>query len=387
MTLQSFYRNQKYNLVLHKRTVDAAYDLLFDGRDGNEPGGIVKTIQLEQQLDTPLVEAVITTRNSPSITGIIEVGDVILYYASELNLDESITYKRKHVLHVLKIVDDDNSFEKTIICKNFGHWLVRNSYHLKINEHETTSQFITRTATVYDVPIDYIHPTFYEHQARVFNKGSLLDAWRSALATNIIEEELLYNMSISDIGLRLDLITRQDKLWIFESSGSYSNILESRRTFSIIDPDFTNVAVAINTPQEGGQLFDSVIENTIIDEKRNQQSIDRYGEFRTEIDTSTYGKPSEIGERLQEIVNNGKPIDTVDFKTYAINSLKPSNKIIINYPRIEASGVYFIDSIKTTIADREYWHMIRAIKRADIQTDLISQLSAGSSERLSQLDL
>ena len=379
MDLSTFNISHKFSMSVHKRSNGEVYEIM------GENSSIVKSAVINKQIENPLVEANITIRYSPSIYRLVEVGDVISYFENELTVDYEIAYKRKHVFFVMNVVNDEDRYEQMLMCRNGGHWLMRNAFFLKIEKDETTSQAIERMAKQKNIPIDFIESTSYKHQAKVFPKSSLHEVWYDLLMVNILEERLLYNMRFSDIGLVLEKIDIKKKLWVFEASRKYANILRPKRSVSISHPDFTNIAIAIRS-QEQSNLASLVDNNeSSIEKKTNLDSVSLYGEFPTEIDVTNYGKQEEVGDRLQDIVDNGYPVDSMDFRTYAINSLTPSDAVVINYPNIGGLGLYFIETMSTIINDKSYWNDLHVIKRRNLQPDLIAQLSAAEGEEASDL--
>ena len=379
MDLSTFNVSHKFSMTIHKRSSGEVYEIM------GENFNIVKSAVITKQIENPLVEANITIKYSPSIYRLIEVGDIISYFENELTLDYEIAYKRKHVFFVMDVVNDEDRYEQMLMCRNGAHWLMRNTFFLKIEDGETTSQAMERMANHRNIPIDFIDSTSYKHQAKVFPKSSLYEVWYDLLITSILEERSLYNMRFSDIGLVLEKVNINNRLWIFEASQKYANILRPKRSVSISHPDFTNIAVAIRPPQEQGSTMLNILiddNESSVERKVNSDSVSLYGEFPTEIDVTNYGKQEEIGDRLQDIVDNGYPIDSMDFRTYAINSLKPSDAVVINYPNIGGLGLYFIETMTTVINDKSYWNDLHVIKRRNLQSDLIAQLSVGESEEV-----
>ena len=364
-------------MSVHKRSNGEVYEIM------GENSNIVKSAVINKQIENPLVEANIIIRYSSSIYRVVEVGDIISYFENELTLDYEVAYKRKHVFFVMDVTNNEDQYEQMLMCRNGGHWLMRNDFFLKVENDETTSQAVERMANQRNIPIDFIDSTSYKHQAKVFPKSSLYEVWYDLLTVNILEERLLYNMRFSDIGLVLERVSLNDRLWVFEASQKYANILRPKRTVSISHPDFTNIAIAMRSEEQGGLSSLASNNESSVDRKINSDSISLYGEFPTEIDVTNYGKQEEIGDRLQDIVDNGYPIDSMDFRTYAINSLKPSDGIVINYPSIGGVGLYFIETMSTIINDKSYWNDLHVIKRRNLQPDLISQLSAGGEEESS----
>ena len=381
MNLNEFNNSRRFELYVHKRISGEVFQLMGDEIN------IIKELVIDEQLENPLVEATIKLRYSPATQNLVENGDILTYYENELTLDYAIEYKRKHVFFVMDISDDDDLSNQTIIAHNAGHWVMRNSYHLQLNAKETTSQFIRRIASENNIVIDRIESTSYQHEARIFPNVSLFESWYAVLTTNILKERILHTIRFSDIGLVFEKISEDSKVWLFEATGKYSNILSPRRNISIIDSDFTNVAIAIRQDQQSQSeaLRALGINNADVVRHPNEESVMRYGEFPTTIDVSSYGKPDEVIDRLEEIVRNGTPVDSISFRTYAINSIKPTDRIIVYYPNTGSLGIYFIETISTSIQEKEFWHDIHAIKRQDIQRELINQLAVSVSESSSIL--
>lgn len=371
MNLHDFNRQNRFSISLHKRSSNEVYELM--GPTSN----IVKSATIQQQLENPLVEATIIIRYSPQIYKLIDIGDVIVYSENELNFNYETEYKRKHTFFIMETDYDEDMYQQIIECRNAGHFVMRNSFFLKIEDNETTSHFIERTATERGVPIDHIEPTTYKNKGKVFNKTSLFEAWYSVMQNNILQEDRLYHIRFSDIGLIFELLPNRESMWIFEAKENFANILNPRRKLSILHPDFTNIATAIR-PEEQGTLTSLFgTGDSVVAKRENPDSVALYGEFPTEVDVTSYGgDEEEIGDKLQELVNNGYPVDSVDFRTYAINSLKPTDRIIIHYPNFGSLGIYFLETMTTVIRDTKFWHDIHAIKRTNLQPDLIAQLEA-----------
>ena len=378
MNIKDFIARQNYTMNVYKRRTGEVYRILGD--DTN----IVKKFVIREDIETPLVECDITIRTSPETFNIIEAGDIITYYANELTLEENVEFKRKHVFHVLRVNDRDQDFDKVAVCRNGGYWLMRNAFYLKINQDETTSQFIERTCREKGIPIDYIEPTTYKHQAQVFPKSSLNDAWYNTMILNSFQESLLYNIRYTPLGVVFERIEDNVKVWSFEAEGNYGNIINPSRSVSIMDPIFTNIIRVVRPDQEDQEgstptlAHLGTVSDDIYEEYSNQQSVDLFGEFPTEINVENYGDPEELADKLQDIVNNAFPLDSFSFTTYAINSIRPSSRILINYRNTESFGLYFINSLVTTVRDKESWHEISAIKRRDVQSGLIDELTATS---------
>ena len=374
MNLNTFNENRRFSLKLHKRVSGEIFELM--GTDSS----IVKELTIDQQMETPVVECIVTLKSAVALNTIVEVGDLLFYYESELGLDYSIRFRLKHSLFIMKITDDENNYSKILTCRNYGHWLMRNAYYLKVNAEETTSQFIRRTATERGVPIDKIDFSPYHHSAKVIQKTSLFRAYQNLMSVTILNEQQLYNLRFSAKGLIFEKVLDSDKMWVFEISDEYANILRPSRSVSIIDPDFTNIVTSIKIEQTG-TLTGGLSYKGTLTTRVNKESVALYGEFPTEINTSAFGgTPEEIEDRLQQIVDNGLPVDSIDFRTYAINSIIPTNRILVYYPEINAVGEYFVESISTLISDRNYWHDLHVIKRRNIQPELIQQLGVRTTE-------
>ena len=378
--LTALNNNRRVSLILHKRNVVESYELTGEYN-------VVNEINIEEQIENPLIEMQIKMRKSPNWQQIIEVGDIIIFYETTINLDYEIRTRKKQTYFVMQIDDEINQYERVVTCRNQGHHLERNKYYLKVNSNETASQFIKRTAREKDISIERVDNSSYRHEAKVLNYTSLQRAWKSLIATTMYQEELRYNMRFGTRGFIFERIEQPDKIWTFEVTNQYNNIMDASRVVSIIDPDFINIAraIKINESESSRLRLSSSSEPEIVAQAINQNSVDRYGEFPTDINVTNYGKPDEIRNRLQQIVSEGLPTDIISFKTFTLGSLKPSDWIIIYYPYMDTAGVYFIEHLRSNYKDREYWSYIKARKRLDIQSDLVSRLELGNPLSIGRL--
>ena len=262
-----------------------------------------------------------------------------------------------------------------LVGRNIGHWSTTSSFYIKIENNETASELITRTAQSRGIPIDFIEPTTYRLSTGFFENITLYSLWLHAVSKTMIEEDKNYHISFSPRGLRLDRIEAVDSAQVFwyEVDGAFSNMIEPSRKNSILDKDFVNVARGIVVPTASSFPFlDSLVEKTEERELRNEGSIASYGEFPRDVNISQFRTNAEVTDHLERILERGQPVDKVSFRSFATNALKPINRIFVSCSQIGATGQYFIQHMTTIIEDGFFREDISASKLRDIPQELLS---------------
>ena len=203
--LTALNTNRRISLVLHKRYVLESYELTGEYN-------VVNEVNVEEQIENPLSEMQVKMRKSPNWQQIIEVGDMIIFYETVVNLDYEIRTRKKQTYFIMRIDDEINEYERVLTCRNQGHHLEKNKYYLKVNTDETASQFIRRTAREHDIAIEKIDNSTFRHEAKVLNYTSLQRAWKTLMATTMYQERLRYNMRFGPRGFIFEKVesTRKD---------------------------------------------------------------------------------------------------------------------------------------------------------------------------------
>ena len=335
---------------------------------------LVEKIIIDQDIENPTIELTLQLVRTEDID-LVANGDIVDIYGPVIS---SFGVRSNQHLWQFLMMEEMHDFSGTygLVGRNIGHWSTTSSFYIKIENNETASELIARTAQSRGIPIDFIEPTTYRLSAGFFENITLYGLWLHAVSKTMIEEDKNYHISFSPRGLRLDTIEAVDSAQVFwyEVDGTFSNMIEPSRKNSILDKDFVNVARGIVVPTASDFPFlDSLIEKVNEEEARNANSIASYGEFPRDVNVSEFKTQSEITKHLDRVVlEGGQPVDKVSFRSFATNALKPINRIFVSCSQIGATGEYFIQHMTTTIQDGYFREDISASKLRDIPQELLN---------------
>ena len=334
---------------------------------------VVEKIIVDQDIENPTIELALQLVRTED-TDLIANGDIVDIYGPVIS---SLGVRGNQHLWQFLMMEEMHDFSGTygLVGRNIGHWSTTSSFYIKIENNETASELITRTAQTRGIPIDFIEPTTYRLSAGFFENITLYSLWLHAVSKTMIEEDKNYHISFSPRGLRLDRIEAVDSAQVFwyEVDGAFSNMIEPSRKNSILDKDFVNVARGIVVPTASSFPFlDSLVEKTEERELRNEGSIASYGEFPRDVNISQFRTNAEVTDHLERILERGQPVDKVSFRSFATNALKPINRIFVSCSQIGATGQYFIQHMTTIIEDGFFREDISASKLRDIPQELLS---------------
>ena len=334
---------------------------------------VVEKIIIDQDIENPTIELALQLVRTED-TDLIANGDIVDIYGPVIS---SLGVRVNQHLWQFLMMEEMHDFSGTygLVGRNIGHWSTTSSFYIKIENNETASELITRTAQTRGIPIDFIEPTTYRLSAGFFENITLYSLWLHAVSKTMIEEDKNYHISFSPRGLRLDRIEALDSAQVFwyEVDGAFSNMIEPSRKNSILDKDFVNVARGIVVPTASSFPFlDSLVEKTEERELRNEGSIASYGEFPRDVNISQFRTNAEVTDHLERILERGQPVDKISFRSFATNALKPINRIFVSCSQIGATGQYFIQHITTIIEDGFFREDISASKLRDIPQELLS---------------
>lgn len=354
-----------YRVMIRSNQGGREFGLLF-GDDS-----VITKINFTERINSPDVNVKIHCRAS-NVIDVINISDEVTIFTPEVYPNGNIEQVLKHRVKVLDIEIDDVSNELILDCNNLGYMLERNDFFVMVNEDETSSQFIQRTAMDAGITIDPTEfvQTKFKHKARIFNKTSLYHIWQSLLINTMYAEDTAYFLRVTPNGLQLFRLNDDggdQGVWIFEHTGEYANLLGARRKISIKDKRFANRVIPHHDEQV--QEYPIHIAGGVGGEYEiqvNEESINQYGLFSTYIDVTHAADYEAMVERMKLIVSRAVPADRLTFRTYAINSIKPSDKIVIVSRNLQTSGYYYVEDISTDIAEGSYWHNIVATKYRNI---------------------
>ena len=362
-----------YELIVRQRVSGESFTLLA------ADDSVVESISYKERISTPNVDIKIRLRNANYIEH-INLGDIVDLKVPVVMPDGSVTPEKRHRAFVLNIKIDDTTGDLVIEANNRGYMLNRNDFFLMIEEGETTSDFIRRTASLAYIPLDNANfiNTKFKHTLKFWNKTSLYQAWQSTLISTMYEEQIPYHLFMRDGKIQLVELPQTDEfenIWIFEHRGVFGSLIEAHRTISLKDRKFANKVVPY-LQEKTHNLADLANVSEGIEYKPviNQESIDNYGLFTTFLDVTNAADYDAVIRRMELIAARAVPSDHIDFRTYAINSIKPSDPIMVVSKNLYAAGIYFVEDIDTDVSDNNAWHNISATKYRNIPDDLLIDL-------------
>ena len=360
-----------YRISLNKRT-NENYLLLGDGFN------IINSVNIEYDSDTPLVEASMILRGTLEKDLIVN-GDMISIAAPVVDFDGNVPRLIIFRGYVFDNIQEPETGELRIIVRNLGHWLTRDTFFFTLNAGETATQFIRRIAEAANIPIHSIVNTTYRmEKGKVYENASYYDAFLDVLSITMQQEDRDYNLYINPVGLVVEeLISTPGKMWVFETSFRTPTMMKPIRTRSISDPDFANVAIGYRPPdQSGGALAnlsvlfvgDSVTEI-------NQNSVNDFGSFPVNINVSQFNSEDEVRSHLKKVIEKRSvEKEKVTFSTFALNSLKPLDRVILIDRASDIVGEYFIKHLTTKIRDDNFSHDLTVTKRRNVPENIINQI-------------
>lgn len=396
LDLSTNVKLRDYRVVLSRKRTFQDYELLGDEFN------IVNSINIEYDADTPLVEVSMILRSTVE-TDLVLNGDVISISAPVVNFEGGINRLAIFRGWVVDNNVDPDTGETRVIVRNLGHWLTRDVFFFTLNAGETATDFIRRITDNQhaDIAVHSLVETTYRMQAgKVYDSTSYYDAFLDVLTITMQKEGRDYNLYIDPIGLVLEDITSfspvpgnnlfnaQSKMWVFETSFSTPTMISPQRKRSILDPSFANIAIGYQPPDQSGSVLADIsallVGQTIIE--KNENSIRRFGSFPINVDISRFPDEDEARTHLKSVIDKrSEEVETITFETYALNSLKPLDRMLLIDRQSGIGGEYFIKHLTTRISDGKYRHNIIATKRRNIPENTINAIISSSSGIIADL--
>lgn len=369
-----------YRVILTKVALNQSALLIGDGFN------IVNSINIEYDIDTPLIEMSMILRQTIE-TNLINNGDIISIAAPVVDFEGNAPRVVIFRGYVFENIIEPESGELRIIVRNLGHWLTRDKFFFTLNAGETASHFIGRIALSANIPIARLDKTSYKmEKGKVYDGASYYDAFLEVMTITMNNEGNDYNLYVNPFGLvfeQVNVFPNSGKMWVFETAFRSPTMMNLQLNRSIMDIDFANVAVGYRSPNQGSgglSLISSLFTGDSIVVK-NQESINSFGTFQVDVNISQFNSENEARVHLQRIVDRkSKQVETVRFETFAIHSIKPLDKIMLIDRQSGVVGEYFIKHLTTRISDKKYRHEITATKRRNIPESVISQIISSENE-------
>ncbi len=371
-----------YRISLNKRS-NEAYLLLGDGFN------IVNSVNIEYDSDTPLVEASMILRGTLEKDLIVN-GDMISIAAPVVDFDGNVPRLMIFRGYVFDNIQEPETGELRIIVRNLGHWLTRDTFFFTLNTGETASQFIRRIAEAANIPIHSIVNTNYKmEKGKVYENASYYDAFLDVLSITMQQEDRDYNLYINPVGLVVEeLVSAPGKMWVFETSFRTPTMMKQIRTRSISDPDFANVAIGYRPPDQSGGLLSGIGELFVGDSVTviDQVSVNDFGSFPVAINVSQFNSEDEVRSHLKKVIEKRSvEVEKVTFSTFALNSLKPLDRVMLIDRASDIVGEYFIKHLTTKIRDNNFSHDLTVTKRRNVPQNIIDQIISSETGVLGTL--
>jgi len=389
-----------YRIVLTKREDVVRGNgnsyLISDPSTGDS---IVEQFTIEEDVDTPVIEVKMSVRLTDDSYLFME-GDHVSIYVPYVNFDGSIEDAFKGSYVILSIDRQAASGRMNLTMRNIAHWVTKIKLAIKIEKGETANSFITRTAQQHGIPIetlpsyDNLYPLGgggFKLNATFFPSISLYDAWITALSIAMRGDNKIYRLRFGVKGLiveEIEMIKPSSKVWFFEVTNTHSNIIDASRNTSIIDQSFINVARGVMPPdQNDAPGIDAIFAMSGYIEEVNSESVEKYGVAYQEYDVSRFaGDEKSTREYLKKIIEDGEPIDNIEFTTIALNSLLPLDRIYVTLPLLGLSGQYYVKHLSTKVLPNDSTHVINATRVQDVPFDLSNIMGEGKYIISKELD-
>ncbi len=378
-----------YRVVLHKRVNSSGQptndSYLLLGNDSN----IVNSINIEYDADTPLIEASMITRGTLEPNLILN-GDMISIFAPVVDFSGEIFRRIIFRGYIFDNIREPDTGEIRLVVRNLGHWLIRDTFFFTLNAGETAKEFIFRVATAANINIHTLVNTTYRiKKGKVYENASYYDAFLDVLSISMQQEGKDYNLYISPIGLVVEELNKfSGKMWVFETSFRTPTLMNPIRTRSISDPDFANVAIGYRPLDQSGSILSSITELGVGDTVTvtDQISVDKFGSFPISINTSQFNTEEEVRDHLKKTIEKkSQEVEKVSFTTFALNSLKPLDRVMLIDRASGIVGEYFIKHLTTKIRDDNFKQDLTVTKRRDIPQNIVDQVISSNTSLLSSL--
>ncbi len=385
-----------YRIVLNKRVnsnssintspnTGEAYILLGEGYN------IINSVNIEYDSDTPLVEASMIVRGTLEHDLIVN-GDMISIAAPVVDFDGNIPRLMIFRGYVFDNIQEPETGELRIIVRNLGHWLTRDTFFFTLKAGETASEFIRRITEIAGIPIhNLVNTTYKMEKGKVYENASYYDAFLDVLSITMQQEGKDYNLYISHIGLVVEELDKfPSKMWVFETSFRTPTMMKPIRTRSISDPDFANVAIGYRPPDQSGGLLSGIGELFVGDSvtEINQDSVNQFGSFPIDINISQFNSEDEIRSHLKKVIDKkSKEVEKVSFSTFALNSLKPLDRVILIDRASGIVGEFYIKHLTTKIRDNNFKHDLTVTKRRNVPENIIDQVISNDNNVFTDLSV
>src|SRR5580765_5202737 len=350
---------------------------------------LVSSIQCDYDLDQPAEHYTLTFVHTEDIAHKIKPGDRVKLYGYAVRPVGSSLEMYWELLKRIYIAATSISSDQGGTLKATGYnvmWYIMRNKDTVMLENETASQFITRTAAYYGIPLGTIADTGVQLEREPFMNRTVWDMWVSALSyTRDINTNAKFLLQEKEG--KIELVNRVDAsgVWNFHRGqfipgpesweNNPGNIFSSQNNFSM--ENYSNVVRVYkggNNGDGGTDFFgggDATGSAPTLQfqypaqeliESGNVLEINKYGMFVESINLQAPGEVAlDLGNDKANAEQQGMKLykkvskfeNTGTITTFNINTIRPGDAVHIKDEITGLVGKYYVKSGSHVVSDEE----------------------------------
>jgi hypothetical protein len=348
---------------------------------------IVTSIQWDYDLDQPAEHYTVTFAHTQNIANLVKPGDRIKIYGygvrpvgSNLEMTWDLL-KRAFISKTTLSSEEGGTLQAT--GYNVMWYIMRNKDSIML-ESETASQFITRTAAYYGIPLGTIMDTGVQLEREPFMNRTIWDMWVSALSyTRDINADARFLLQENAGKVELVARTPPSGIWNFNRgmfepgpdswNNNPGNIFSSQNNFSM--ENYSNV-IRVYKGSSGGSTANDLLEGGSgggpslifqwpaqdVIEAGNDKEVNKYGMFSESVDLQAPGEVAlDLGNDRANAEQQGMKLykklvkfeNTGTITTFNINTVRAGDPVHIRDEITGLVGKYYVKSGTHTVSDQE----------------------------------
>lgn len=353
---------------------------------------LVSSIQWDYDLDQPAEHYTLTFVHTEDIAHKIKPGDRVKLYGYAVRPVGSSLEIYWELLKRIYIAATSISSDQGGTLKATGYnvmWYIMRNKDTVMLENETASQFITRTAAYYGIPLGTIADTGVQLEREPFMNRTVWDMWVSALSyTRDINAQAKFLLQDKDG--KIELVNRVDAtgVWNFHRGAfipgpeswenNPGNIFSSQNNFSM--ENYSNVVRVYKGGSNGdGGSSSALLEGSAaglggaptlqfqfpaqeLIESGNSLEINKYGMFVESVNLQAPGETAlDLGNDKANAEQQGMKLykkvskfeNTGTITTFNINTIRPGDAVHIKDEITGLVGKYYVKSGSHVVTDQE----------------------------------
>lgn len=360
-----------------------------DDNTSQDLSQLVSSIQWDYDLDQPAEHYQVSFVHTQNIAQKVKPGDRIKLYGWAVRPVGSNIEMYWELLKRIYISETSLSSDEGGTLKATGYnvmWYIMRNKDTVMLESETASQFITRTAAYYGIPLGTIADTGVQLEREPFMNRTVWDMWVTALSyTRDINTDARFILQEKEGKIELIPKLSPSGVWNFHRGmfepgpnqweNNPGNIFSSVNNFSMAN--YSNVIRVYKggsssgsgdpfegNPNAGGSdptlIFQWPAQPLI--EAGEDKEINKYGMFLESIDLHMPGETSlDLGNDRANAEQQGMKLykklkkfeNTGTITTFNINTIRPGDPVHIRDEITGLVGVYYVKSGNHVISDQE----------------------------------